>query len=54
MVARRWPRGEHDITGKLAAVLPESTLAVMDGQGHDAIDSAPELLARELAGFFRY
>ena len=44
----------HDITGGLAAVLPQSTLAVLDGQGHDAIDSAPELLADRLAGFFCY
>jgi pimeloyl-ACP methyl ester carboxylesterase len=38
----------------LAAVLPRSTLAVLDGQGHEAIDSAPDLLASRLAGFFRY
>ena len=48
------PAWARDITGTLAAVLPRSTLAVLDGQGHDAIDSAPELLASELAGFFRY
>ena len=48
------PAWAHDITGELAAGLPDSTLAVLDGQGHDAIDSAPELLASELAGFFRY
>jgi len=48
------PAWAHDITGELAARLPDSTLAVLDGQGHDAIDSAPELLASELAGFFRY
>jgi pimeloyl-ACP methyl ester carboxylesterase len=48
------PAWAHDITGELAAGLPESILAVLDGQGHDAIDSAPELLASELAGFFRY
>ncbi len=38
----------------IAGALPQSTLAVVDGQGHDAIDSAPELLADRLAGFFRY
>ncbi len=38
----------------LAAVLPQNSLAVLDGQGHDAIESAPELLASRLAGFFRY
>ena len=35
-------------------MLPESTLAVLDGQGHEAIESAPELLASRLAGFFGY
>jgi pimeloyl-ACP methyl ester carboxylesterase len=48
------PAWAHDITGELAALLPESTLAVLDGQGHAATDSAPELLANQLAGFFRY
>jgi pimeloyl-ACP methyl ester carboxylesterase len=48
------PAWAHDITGELAAVLPESTLAVLDGEGHAATDSAPELLANQLAGFFRY
>jgi hypothetical protein len=37
----------------VAAVLPRSTLAVLDGQGHEAIESAPGLLADRLAGFFR-
>ncbi len=48
------PGWAHDLTGALAGALPQSTLAVLDGQGHDAIDSAPELLADRLAGFFRY
>jgi len=48
------PAWAHDITGELAAGLPDSTLAILDGQGHDAIDSAPDMLASELAGFFRY
>jgi pimeloyl-ACP methyl ester carboxylesterase len=47
------PAWAHDITGELAAVLPHSTLAVLDGQSHEAIDSAPGLLADRLAGFFR-
>ena len=45
------PAWARDITGELAAGLPQSTLAILDGQGHDAIDSAPQSLARELAGF---
>ena len=46
------PAWARDITGELAAVLPESTLAVLDGQGHEAIDAAPDLLTGRLAGFF--
>jgi pimeloyl-ACP methyl ester carboxylesterase len=45
------PAWAHDITGELAAVLTHKTLAVLDGQGHDAIDRAPELLVTQLAGF---
>ena len=48
------PAWASDITGALAGALPQSTLAVLDGQGHDAVDSAPELLADRLAGFFYY
>jgi pimeloyl-ACP methyl ester carboxylesterase len=48
------PAWAHDITGGLAAVLPKSTLAVLDGQGHDAIETASGLLASQLAGFFGY
>jgi len=46
------PAWARDITGDLAAVLPQSTLAVLDGQGHEATDTAPDLLASRLAGFF--
>jgi pimeloyl-ACP methyl ester carboxylesterase len=48
------PAWARDITAGLAAVLPQSTLAVLDGQGHEAIETAPELVADQLAGFFRY
>jgi len=33
-------------------VLPRSTLAVLDGQGHDAIDAAPAALAGRREEFF--
>ena len=46
------PHRFTDITEDLTAVLPRSTLAVLDGQGHEATESAPELLASRLAGFF--
>ncbi len=48
------PAWARDITGEVAAVLPRSTLAVLDGQGHEATDTAPDLLASRLAAFFRY
>ena len=48
------PAWAHDITRDLAAALPQSTLAVLDGQGHEAIETAPGLLVSQLAGFFRY
>jgi pimeloyl-ACP methyl ester carboxylesterase len=33
-------------------VLTHATLAVLDGQGHNAMDEAPLLLAERLASFF--
>jgi pimeloyl-ACP methyl ester carboxylesterase len=47
------PGWARDITNDLAAAMPQSTLAVLDGQGHEAIESAPGLLTDRLAGFFR-
>ena len=41
-----------DVTEELTAVLAHKTLAVLDGQGHDAIDRAPELVVTQLAAFF--
>jgi pimeloyl-ACP methyl ester carboxylesterase len=41
-----------DGTEELTAVLAHKTLAVLDGQGHDAIDWAPELVVTQLAAFF--
>jgi pimeloyl-ACP methyl ester carboxylesterase len=46
------PAWAQDITGELTAALKHETLAVLDGQGHDAIDRAPELLLTQLAAFF--
>lgn len=47
------PAWAGDITGELTAALPDSKVAVLPGQGHEAIDSAPGLLTGELAEFFR-
>jgi hypothetical protein len=41
----------HSVTS-LAAVLTRRTLAVLDGQGHDAINQPPKLLMTQLTAFF--
>jgi pimeloyl-ACP methyl ester carboxylesterase len=46
------PAWAHEITQDLDAALTNQTLAVLDGQGHDAIDAAPELLLTQLTSFF--
>jgi hypothetical protein len=43
----------HDITRSLNAALRESELTVLPGLGHEAIDSAPELVSSELQRFLR-
>jgi pimeloyl-ACP methyl ester carboxylesterase len=45
------PGWARDITAELAGALPLSTLAVLDGQGHEAIDTAPAVLAGALEEF---
>ena len=45
------PAWAHDITTELSGVLTNRTLAVLDGQGHDAINLAPELLLAQLTAF---
>jgi pimeloyl-ACP methyl ester carboxylesterase len=46
------PAWAREITHDLDAALTNQTLAVLDGQGHDAIDAAPELLLNQLTSFF--
>ena len=46
------PAWAQDITKELTSVLTRKTLAVLDGQGHDAINQAPELLMTRLTAFF--
>ena len=46
------PAWAQDITKELTSVLTHKTLAVLDGQGHDAINQAPELLMTRLTAFF--
>jgi pimeloyl-ACP methyl ester carboxylesterase len=45
------PPWAGEITRELTAALPKSTVTVLPGQGHLAIDSAPGLLARALTEF---
>ena len=40
-----------DITHALSFALPRATLAVLPGVGHEAIDTAPDLIYRELLAF---
>lgn len=46
------PAWTQDLTAEVAGALTHKTLAVLDGQGHDAINQAPELLVTQLAAFF--
>lgn len=46
------PSWAQDVTGEVSAALKHKTLAVLDGQGHDAISLAPELLVAQLVSFF--
>jgi pimeloyl-ACP methyl ester carboxylesterase len=45
------PAWAADLTHALNAALPQATLAVLPGCGHEAIDAAPGLICRELAQF---
>jgi pimeloyl-ACP methyl ester carboxylesterase len=45
------PAWARDLTRELAARLPDSTLADLDGYGHDGIDAAPDLLTSALTAF---
>jgi pimeloyl-ACP methyl ester carboxylesterase len=45
------PAWARDITDEVAAALKHMTLAILDGQGHDAISLAPELLVTQLEEF---
>lgn len=45
------PAWAHDLTAALAAALPRAEVAALAGQGHDAVDTAPDLVAAELGRF---
>ena len=54
---RKLPQAAEPVPGRrhpraLAAALPAAEVAVMAGQGHEALDSAPELIVSELRRFF--
>jgi pimeloyl-ACP methyl ester carboxylesterase len=42
------PAWAGDITSAITAALPAAELVTLTGQGHEAIDSAPGLVARKL------
>jgi hypothetical protein len=50
--ARRVPRGPLRSLSALAATLTTAELVGLPDQGHDAIDSAPDLIVTELRRFF--
>jgi pimeloyl-ACP methyl ester carboxylesterase len=52
LLGERSPAWAGDITRALAAALPAAELVVLPGQGHEAVDSAPELVVSELRRFF--
>ena len=47
------PAWARDLTAEVAAALTHKTLAVLDGQGHDAINTAPDALVQQLEEFLR-
>jgi pimeloyl-ACP methyl ester carboxylesterase len=51
LVGSESPAWAHRSTHAFAAAIPDAEVHVLDGHGHGASGSAPELLAAELAGF---
>ena len=51
LLGQRSPKWAHDISVQAAAAIPESELVVLPDLGHEAIDAAPQLVARELERF---
>src|SRR6266540_4041254 len=47
------PPWAGQITRELAAVLPAATVTELPGAGHDALDTAPDLLVTEVLRFLR-
>ncbi len=46
------PQWAGDITRALQATLPAAELVILPGQGHEAVDAAPDLVVGELDRFF--
>jgi pimeloyl-ACP methyl ester carboxylesterase len=46
------PPWARDITASIAARLADNELVALPEQGHDAVDSAPDIIVRELRKFF--
>lgn len=45
------PAWAHAITERLGIVLPDAELTVLDGVGHEAVDTAPDAVSREVLRF---
>lgn len=52
MVGDRSPRWAATVTSRLREDLPDATMTVFDGHGHEAVDTAPGLVAARLDRFF--
>lgn len=52
LLGEQSPSWASEITRALAAARATAELAVLPGHGHDAVDSAPDLVVRELQRFF--
>lgn len=52
MLGSQTPAWAAEITAELRAALPDSELAMLDGLGHEATETAPELIARLLTEYF--
>lgn len=46
------PEWAHAITRRLRRALPQTTLRVLDGLGHEGVDTNPERVTEELTAFF--
>jgi pimeloyl-ACP methyl ester carboxylesterase len=51
MLGSQSPEWARDITKSLAETIPKAEVATLVGEGHEAIDTAPEIVVRQLERF---